>query len=66
MTLLICSSVVSNIDTYYHPANNVILGHTYCAACILSWLERLKTCPQCRINIGNRPVPAYAVQHQGK
>ena len=46
--------------------NSASLGHTFCKDCITTWFGRQKSCPGCRRDIIQRPIPAYTVEVQGK
>ncbi|KAI8139105.1 hypothetical protein BJV82DRAFT_628216 [Fennellomyces sp. T-0311] len=55
-----CTICVDYFDSPY----TLQCGHTFCKDCIMTWFGRQKSCPGCRRDIIQRPVPAFTVEIQ--
>ncbi|KAK0471693.1 hypothetical protein IW261DRAFT_1571755 [Armillaria novae-zelandiae] len=57
LPLLNCGICLSTVIT---PAL-LQCGHSFCAACLITWIEQKLTCPTCRVVLTKRPVMSIAL-----
>ncbi|KAF9571515.1 E3 ubiquitin ligase [Mortierella alpina] len=49
---------------YFSSPFTVECGHTFCYACLRSWLEIHKSCPTCRTKLLRRPTLSFNIREQ--
>ncbi|GAB7359464.1 hypothetical protein MBLNU230_g6111t1 [Neophaeotheca triangularis] len=51
-------------DRLLYEPYGLACGHTYCYSCLSNWLvqNHKMTCPDCRSNVSQQPVPSYLIR----